>query len=475
VLNALVALPEILLMGLACLVLLVDVFRTKSNVALTHILSQATLVITISALVYGLQNVPAEAFNGLFIIDRMSVVLKLALLLIGLFVFEYARVYLLAHQVMRGEFYVLGLFAILGMMVLISANNLLSLYLGLELSSLSMYAMVALQRDSKTASEAAMKYFVLGALSSGLLLYGISIIYGLTGSLDLSTVAIALQQSSADPRLLVFAVSFVVVGIAFKLGAVPVHMWVPDVYQGAPTAVTLFVGSIPKIAAFAMAIRLLVNAVPSLAPEWHQMLIILAFLSLALGNVVAIAQNNIKRMLAYSTIGHIGFLLLGLLSINEAGYAAAMFYVLIYALMSAGAFGVIIFLSGGGTDCELLSDFQGLAKRAPWHAFLMLILMFSMAGIPPFAGFWAKWFVLVELVAAGQVWLAAFAVIFSVIGAYYYLRVVKLMYFDEPVISVALSADPTMAYMLSLNGLAVLGLGIMPGALMGVCISALSL
>lgn len=474
-LNAVAALPEILLMGLACLILMVDVFRSDRNATLTHILSQVALLATIGSLIYGFALVPAEAFNGLFILDQMSVVLKLALLIIGLLVFEYARVYLLAHDLMRGEFYVLGLFAILGMMVLISANNLLSLYLGLELLSLCMYAMVALQRDSRRASEAAMKYFVLGALSSGLLLYGISIIYGLTGSLDLGTVASAIQQTTADTKLTVFAASFVVIGIAFKLGAVPVHMWVPDVYHGAPTAVTLFISSIPKIAAFAMAIRLLVNALPSLAPEWQQMLMVLAVLSIALGNVVAIAQDNIKRMLAYSTIGHIGFLLLGMLSISEAGYAAAMFYVLIYALMSAGAFGMVIFLSAGGQDCELLSDFQGLAKRAPWHAFLMLILMFSMAGVPPFAGFWAKWFVLVELVAAGQVWLAVFAVLFSVIGAYYYIRVVKLMYFDEPVATAALSPNPTFGYLLSLNGLAVLALGIMPGALMGICLSALTL
>ena len=336
-------------------------------------------------------------------------------------------------------------------------------------------AMVAMHRDSQTASEAAIKYFVLGALASGMLLYGISLLYGVSGTLELSTLAnyIATQTQSESSLLLVFGLVFVVVGIAFKLGAVPFHMWVPDVYEGAPTPVTLFIASAPKIAAFAMAIRLLVDGMQPLVFDWQGMLIILAVLSMATGNIIAISQTNIKRMLAYSTIAHIGFLLLGIISGTISGYAGSMFYVIVYALMSMGAFGMIILLGRKGYDADMIDDFKGLAERSPWFAFIMLILMFSMAGVPPFVGFWGKWFVIKEVIAAGYIWVAGLAVIFSVIGAYYYLRIVKLMYFDKPEHMTAIKASQQMRFVLSLNGLSLLVLGFIPGVLMMACLQAM--
>jgi NADH-quinone oxidoreductase subunit N len=333
--------------------------------------------------------------------------------------------------------------------------------------------MVAMHKESQAASEAAMKYFVLGALASGMLLYGISILYGVTGTLDLARLTHMLIDQTEQNVLLVFGLVFVIVGIAFKLGAVPFHMWVPDVYQGAPTAVTLFISSAPKVAAFAMAIRLLVDGMQPLLIDWQQMLVILAILSMATGNIIAISQTNLKRMLAYSTIAHIGFLLLGILSGTEAGYAAAMFYIITYVLMSAGAFGIIILLSRKGFESDNLNDIKGLSDKSPWFAFIMLILMFSMTGVPPFLGFWAKWFVLKELVDMGYVWLAALAVVFSIIGAYYYLRIVKLMYFDKAENMTAIKASRQMRLVLSINGLALLVIGLMPGLLMTLCLAAL--
>ena len=371
----------------------------------------------------------------------------------------------------RGEFFALALFATLGMMVMISANSFLTLYLGLELQSLSLYAMVALRREDKAATEAAMKYFVLGALASGMLLYGMSMLYGATGSLDIGEVAETIVNGEANGPVLVFGLVFIVAGIGFKLGAVPFHMWVPDVYQGAPTAVTLFIGSAPKLAAFAFAMRLLVEALPELAADWGDMLIILAVLSLAIGNITAIAQSNLKRMLAYSTISHIGFLLLGILSGTTDGYSASMFYVVTYVLMTLASFGMILLLSHEGFEAENLDDFKGLNQRSPWYAFIMLLVMFSLAGVPPTVGFYAKLSVLQAVIDAGYVWLAVFAVIFSLIGAFYYLRVVKLMYFDTPEVTTAIAPRPEMKLLLSINGLALLFFGILPQPLMGFCIA----
>jgi NADH-quinone oxidoreductase subunit N len=374
----------------------------------------------------------------------------------------------------RGEFYVLVLFATLGMMVMISANHLLTLYLGLELLTLSLYAMVALQRDSAVATEAAMKYFVLGALASGMLLYGMSMLYGATGTLGIPQLAEIILGGGAQDVVLVFALVFVVAGLGFKLGAVPFHMWVPDVYHGAPTAVTVFIGSAPKLAAFAFIMRLLVQGLGAeqLLAEWQDMLILMAALSLAIGNVTAIAQTNLKRMLAYSTIGHMGFLLLGILSGDVVGYGAGMFYVVVYMLMNLGAFGMILLLSRAGFEAENLDDFKGLNQRSPWYAFLMLLLMFSMAGVPPTVGFYAKLSVLQAVISVGAWWsipLAVFAVLFSLVGAYYYLRLVKLMYFDSPVDTAPIAPRMDVRVLLSLNGLFMLVFGIFPERLMWLC------
>jgi len=357
-------------------------------------------------------------------------------------------------------------------MVMISASHLLTLYLGLELFSLSLYALVALQRDSAVATEAAMKYFVLGSLASGMLLYGMSMLYGATGTLGIAQLAEIILAGGAREVVLVFALVFIVAGLGFKLGAVPFHMWVPDVYHGAPTAVTLFIGSAPKLAAFAFIMRLLVQGLGAeqLVEEWSQMLMVMAVLSLAIGNVTAIAQTNLKRMLAYSTIGHMGYVLLGILSGDLVGYGASMFYVVVYMLMNLGAFGMILLLSRGGFEAENLDDFKGLNQRSPWYAFLMLLLMFSMAGVPPTVGFYAKLAVLQAVISAGYVWLAVVAVLFSLIGAYYYLRLVKLMYFDTPADTAPITPRGDVRLLLSANGLAMLLFGILPEPLMALCL-----
>ncbi len=471
--NFVPAVPEIFVMTMACLVLVVDVYIPERYRLFTYQLAQFTLVAAALLAGFLYPNEAVTTFDGMFVSDGMSTVLKVFILLVSYFVFFYSKQYLKDRNLFRGEYYVLGLFAILGMMVMVSAHSLLTIYLGLELLSLSLYALVALHRDSPEASEAAMKYFVLGALASGMLLYGISMIYGATGSLDLAEIAEAAVGGQANDTLLVFGLVFVIVGLAFKFGAVPFHMWVPDVYEGAPTAVTLFICTAPKLAAFAMAMRLLVDALPSLHGDWQQMLIILAVLSMATGNVIAIAQTNIKRMLAYSTIAHVGFLLAGILTGTQAGYAAAMFYIIVYALMGMGGFGMVILMSRAGFEADRLEDFKGLNERSPWFAFMMLIFMFSMAGVPPFLGFWAKWSVLRELVASELVWLAAVAVVFSIIGAFYYLRIVRLMYFDKPEDATPITTGTDMRVMVSANGLAILGLGVYPGGLMAICVSAL--
>ncbi len=467
-----VALPEMFVLGMACLILIIDLFLTDKNRIITYLLAQATLIgAAIASMGYQF-GIPEIAFDGNFIRDGMGDTLKVFIYLSVFVVFLYSRSYLQARNLFKGEFYVLGLFGVLGMMVMVSAHSLLTLYLGLELLSLSMYALVAMNRDSSYASEAAMKYFVLGALASGMLLYGMSMLYGVTGSLELAQISAGVTVAGADNMVLVFGLVFTVVGIAFKLGAVPFHMWVPDVYQGSPTAVTVYLGSAPKIAAFAMVMRLLVDGLEGLQEQWQGMLIILVILSLALGNITAIAQTNIKRMLAYSTIAHVGYLLLGVLSGTQSGYASSMFYTIVYALMSLGGFGMIMLLSRTGFEADRIDDFKGLNERSPWFAFMMLILMFSMAGVPVFLGFWAKLSVLSAVVEADMVWLAAVAVIFSIIGAFYYLRIVKLMYFDKPEDTTPIDSEIDVRVMLSANSLAILGLGLFPGALMGLCVNA---
>ena len=465
-------LPEITLLGFACTVLLLDAFvgRRMPQAAFWCAMIGGLVVLALLA-----SYVPESAkfgFAGTFRVDVVGTVLKSFMVVLVLLSFFYAREYFAKREMPHGEHYSLALFATLGMMLLVSANSLLTVYLGLELLSLSLYAMVATQRDSVMASEAAMKYFVLGALASGMLLYGMSFLYGVTGTLDLSELLIKVSVAEDKRLLLTFALVFLLVGISFKLGIVPFHMWVPDVYQGAATPVTQFIGTAPKLAAFGMAMRLLVDGLWGLAEDWQQMLVILAVLSMGVGNILAIAQTNLKRMLAYSTIAHMGYLLLGMLSATASGYAASMFYITVYALMSMGAFGLIILLGSKTSEADELQDLTGLARRSPWFAFIMLILMFSMAGVPPFAGFWAKWFVLKEVVQANYVWLAAVAVMFSLIGAFYYLRVIKLMYFDEPQRNHAVEASQDLKLVLSVNGLAVLALGLAPSALMSVCVSA---
>ncbi|MGH8586510.1 MAG: NADH-quinone oxidoreductase subunit NuoN [Gammaproteobacteria bacterium] len=468
--DLILSLPELVVLGMACAVLLACVSRRGAG--LVYRLSQGTLFAALLLTIAVGPGNPGLAFHGLFVSDLLATVLNSAILVVSMGAFVYSRDYLAARPFLSGEYFVLGLFAVLGMMVMVSANNFLTIYLGLELMSLSLYAMVAMHRDSAAASEAAMKYFVLGALASGMMLYGISILYGVTGSLDLHAVATSLYQHVDRSLLLVFGLVFVIAGIAFKLGVVPFHMWIPDVYEGAPTPVTLFLGTAPKLSGFAIAFRLLVEGMEGMVADWQQMLAVLAVLSMAIGNVVAIAQWNIKRMLAYSTIAHMGFLLLGFLAGTKTGYAGSMFYVIAYALMSLGAFGMILLLTRAGFESDRIADFKGFAERSPWFAFIMLMLMFSLAGVPPFVGFWAKWFVIKEALAAGFVWIAVLAVAFSIIGAYYYLRIIKLMYFDTPEETAPLSCGREMRVVMSLNGLAVLGLGVSPGVLMALCLSA---
>ncbi|MDZ7747509.1 MAG: NADH-quinone oxidoreductase subunit NuoN [Halofilum sp. (in: g-proteobacteria)] len=465
-------LPEIVLLCGACVVLLADLFASGERRGVTYFLTQLSLVATIATALLVQPEGTRIVLGGAFISDPMSLLLKLAILVLTLFVFVYSRPYLETRGLLRGEYFVLGLFGVLGMMVMVSGYSLLSIYLGLELLSLCQYALVAFHRDSPRASEAGMKYFVLGSLASGMLLYGMSLLYGLTGSLDVIEIHNYLVRHGVDEIGVLLAMVFVVVGLAFKLGAVPFHAWVPDVYEGAPTAVTLYIGSAPKIAGLALFIRMLAEGLEILQGDWQVMLAVIAVLSLVVGNVVAIAQTNIKRMLAYSTISHVGFILLGVLAGTTQGYSSAMFYVITYAIMSAGAFGMIILLSRRGLEAEGLEDFKGLNQRSPWFALMMLFFMFSMAGVPPLAGFYAKLSVLRAVVQVDQVWLAVVAVVFSVVGAFYYLRVVKLMYFDEPDDTGAFQDGLGLRLMLSANGLAVLGLGLYPAALMTWCLAA---
>jgi NADH-quinone oxidoreductase subunit N len=464
------AFPEIFLALSACAILMLDLLLRSDRRAVTGVLSVIVLLVTGVLVVIQPVQGRVVALGGLFELDRMAQVLKVAMLLVVAMVFVYSIDYLRRRAILKGEYFVLGLFATLGGLVLISAGSLITLYLGLELMSLCLYAMVAFDRESGIAAESAIKYFVLGSMASGTLLYGMSVLYGVTGSLEIAQIASAAQAGLGENIGLIFGIAFVIVGIGFKLGAVPFHMWIPDVYEGSPTCVTVFIGTASKLAAFALAMRLLPEALGGSVHDWSQMLVVLSVLSMAIGNIVALAQSNIKRMLAYSTISHVGFVLLGILSGTAQGYQAAMFYMISYVLVAAGAFGMVLLLARQGFESDKLIDFKGLNARSPWFAGMMAILMFSLAGVPPFIGFWAKLGVIQAVVGVGATWLAVVAVLFSVVGAFYYLRIVKLMYFDEPAEdAVPVGGSALMRVVLSANALAVMVIGIVPGALLQIC------
>ncbi|MGI4847006.1 MAG: NADH-quinone oxidoreductase subunit NuoN [Janthinobacterium lividum] len=479
--------PEIFLVIAGSAILLIDMFLSEARRHITYVLSLLALL-GCAVITLGTFNAGSTvyAFHNMFVSDPMSNMLKLCSYVAVAITMVYSRQYTTARGMLGGtlggEFYVLALFALLGQMLMISGNNFLTIYLGLELLSLATYALVALRRDHAASTEAAMKYFILGALASGFLLYGISMLYGATGTLDLTEVARATASGTANKPVLVFGLVFLVSGLAFKLGAAPYHMWVPDVYQGAPTSVTILLGGAPKLAAFAICFRLLVEGLWTLAFDWQQMLTVLAVLSMAIGNITAIAQTNLKRMLAYSSISQMGFLLLGLLSgvfqgsnaaSAAAAYSASMFYAISYVLTTLGTFGVILLLTRSGFEAEEINDLKGLAKRSPWFAGVMMVLLLSLAGVPPVVGFIAKLEVLQAVLATGQIWLAVVAVFFSLVGAFYYLRVIKVMYFDEAVDVAPIAVHGDMKFILSLNGIAVLVLGLLPGTLMALCTSAI--
>jgi NADH-quinone oxidoreductase subunit N len=472
--DLITALPEIVIVCMAMFILLADLFLKSSNRIAIYVLAQVTLLVAAYLTFSTHTRSVGYAFTGTFVDDAMADVLKLMIYLGTSLIFVYSRQYIQLREMYRGEFYALVLFSVVGMMIMVSGQNMLTLYVGLELLSLSLYALVALDRDNARATEAAMKYFVLGALASGMLLYGMSMIYGMTGSLNISEINNALMGGENVQSVLILGLVFIVAGLAFKLGAVPFQMWVPDVYEGSPTAITLLISSVPKLAAFAFIIRMLEQGLHTLAVDWQQMLMIMAVLSIVIGNVTAIAQTNLKRMLAYSTISHVGFVLFGLMSASINGYTSALFYIVSYVLMTLAGFGMILLLSRKGFEAEKLDDLKGLNQRSPWHAFLMLIVMFSMAGVPPTLGFYAKFTVLQAALQAGFLWLVVFAVLMAVIGAFYYLRVIKLMYFDEPVDHHPIQAPMDMRIVLGVNALALLVIGLMPQGLMELCSYAIS-
>jgi NADH-quinone oxidoreductase subunit N len=467
------AAPEIFLGLAACAILLLDLLLSDARRRLGEVLSVISLGVT--ALLIVIQPVTGRvvALGGLYELDPMAQVLKVVTLIVVMAVFVYSTDYLRRRAIFKGEYFVLGLFATLGTLILTSAASLITLYLGLELLSLCLYAMVAFDRDSGLAAESAIKYFVLGSMASGTLLYGMSIIYGVTGSLELAAIANAVHNGLGGNVGLIFGIAFLIVGIGFKFGAVPFHMWIPDVYEGSPTCVTVFIGTASKLAAFALAMRLLPEALGSSQQDWSQMLVVLSVLSMAIGNIVAIAQSNLKRMLAYSTISHVGYVILGILAGTAQGYQAAMFYMISYVIVAAGAFGMILLLARQGFEADKLEDFKGLNARSPWFAGMMAILMFSLAGLPPFIGFWAKLGVVQAVTGVDMTWLAVIAVLFSVVGAFYYLRVVKLMYFDEPTDTAVIGGSVLMRTVLSANALLVFGLGVIPGTLLQICQRAL--
>ncbi len=475
-LEYLPALPELILAGCICLLLLVDLFISDKWRDLTYLLAIATLLAT----AFGVMTVMAstgpgtlEVFAGSFVSDPLASFLKSLSLITLAVIFVYSRAYLRDQEYYKGEYYLLSLFALLGIQVMVSAGSMLTMYLGLEMLSLALYGLVAFDRDSPMAAEAAMKYFVLGAIASGCLLYGISVIYGVTGSVTLTEVSASLASGRGDDLAVLAGLALIIVGVAFKFGGVPFHMWLPDVYAGAPMSVTLLIGTVPKLAAFALMLRVVSDGLAPLAIHWELVLAFVGVASLALGNVVAIAQTNVKRMLAYSTIGHVGFILLGFSTASRDGTEAALFYTVVYVIMAAAAFGTLILLGRRGDEADQLDDLRGLNQRSPWFAAMLLLVMVSMIGIPPLAGFYAKWWVLAALIDAGHIGLALAAVVFSVVGAFYYLRVIKLMYFDGAQSNSALRSGADLRAVLSANALLVLGIGLFPDALIELCARAL--
>lgn len=474
--NIQVALPEMVLLITACMVILLDLFLPKaSSRRLSCFISCIGLLIAALLAACALGAFKMLAFGGLYIVDDMASLMKIFICLSVFFTYLYSRTYLDDRKIPAADFYVLGLFSTLGMILLVCAHSMLTMYMGLELSSLPVYAMTAIRRTDGDSSESAIKYFVMGAIASGLLLYGLSLVYAATGALNLTDIATAIAaQGTEHHLLLVFALVFVLAGLAFKLAAAPFHMWAPDVYQGAPTPVTLFISTAPKIAALGMTFRLLTLALPDLLLQWQQIVLVLALLSVGLGNVVAVVQTNIKRLLAYSAIAHAGYTLFGLLAGTAEGYSAALYYMLVYSLMSAAAFGLLILLSQRGVEVESLSDLKGLSQRSPWLAFMMLLVMFSMAGVPPTVGFFTKLLVLKALIDAHMIVVAVLGLLFTVVGAFYYLRIVKFMYFDEPADTGTLTFSRLAIVLYSVNCLSLLYLGILPSGLIALCIQAFS-
>ena len=467
------ALPELFLLSAISIILIFDLFASERLKPITYYLTQLSLIIT-GWLVFDLIGESATIFSGTFVLDTMGSTFKVFIMGFAIIALVYTRHYLKVHELLRNEYFILALMSILGMMVMVSGHSLLTLYMGLEIMSLSLYALIASARDRSVAIEAALKYFVLGAIASGLLLYGMSMIYGITGSLDIAQIsnfARASTLASQQTLILNFGLVFLVIGVAFKLGAVPFHMWVPDVYQGSPTSVTMFLSTVPKIAAIALLIRLLIDGLGDLQHYWSDLLMIIAVLSIALGSLVALMQSNIKRMLAYSTISHIGFVLLGFVTGVVEGYGAAVFYILVYILMSLAAFGSIIVLNKNGFEADQISDYQGLSKHSPWFALIILVVMLSMAGVPPFIGFYSKLFILQQVIAEGYVILAVIAVVFAVISAYYYLKIIKAMYFDDADKEITVSAPLDMRVVLSINGILILLVGLMPSFWMSLSVS----
>lgn len=468
------ALPEIVLLTLASLLLIADTIWSKRSQFATYYATQAILLVTVFIIALSFTNDRVLTFDGSFVRDSFADILKIFILLISAGIFVFSKEYLQQKQFYQGEFFTLGLFGVLGMMVMVSANNLITMYLGLEIMSLALYAMIAMRKEDKVASESAMKYFVLGALATGMLLYGFSMIYGATGHIQFDHMAAKIASGSVDQVVLSFGIVFIVIGLAFKLGAVPFHMWMPDVYHGAPTAMTLYLGTAPKIAGFAMMYRILVEGLPGVVADWQELLIMLSVLSMVVGSIAAIAQTNLKRMLAYSGIGHIGFMLLGFIAINPDGYSAAMLYTLIYAVTGLAGFGIIVAFARTGNEFDTLDDFKGMNQKNPWMAFMMLLTMFSMAGVPPLLGFYAKVIVIEEVVKAGFVWLAVVAVITAVISAFYYLRVVKVMYFDSPIEGTpSVPVAKSMTYAVSLVAIALLVFGLYPSPIIDISYSSL--
>lgn len=469
------AIPEIVLLGLTSVILVADTLWSKRHEFATYYATQFTLFIVGILILTTFVTEQSFTFSGSFVRDQFGDVLKLFIILISMGIFMFSREYLLQAKFYRGEFFTLGLFGILGMLVMVSAYNFITLYLGLEIMSLSIYTMVAMRKSDPKALESSLKYFVLGALATGMLLYGFSMIYGATATIQFDEMAQVIASGKADDVVLSFGIVFVVIGLAFKLGAVPFHMWVPDVYEGAPTAVTLYMGTAAKLAAFAMLYRVLVEALPGLVADWQSLIIIITILSLIVGAVITLVQENLKRLLAYSGIGHIGFLLLGIIAANPGGYSAAMLYIIVYAITALAGFGMIVALARTSSEFDMIADFKGMNQRNPWLALMMLFVMFSMAGVPPFIGFYAKIIVIEEVVQAGFTWLAVLAVITAVISAFYYLRVVKVMYFDEP-------DDPSpiepvsrqLKWAVSFVSALLLILGLMPSSLITLCYSSLS-